>query len=206
MWQLPVLSHLNLISGLIPLGAGFYLWKHSEFSMRLLTGLVLFGILIDIAVRALALRNHNNMALFHIYTLIAYGFVALMFSYWHTGRPSRLIRLSILLFYSSYAFLLGLGYENLMLPNKYSLSLMSVLISIISLYTLYSTLRSHADYSVYGDERFWVSLGAFFTYASNAFVFSGIPVYITHAIWQIHNVLVILGNMLYFIGFLCLRK
>lgn len=153
-----------------------------------------------------ALNNRNNMVFVHLYALVAYLLVALLFSYWHTGKPAHIIRLSILLYCAGYGFLLGKGFENLRLPNKYSLSAMSVLISIISLYTLYAALRVHPEYSVYKDERFWVSLGAFFSFSSNALVYSGIHAYITHALWQIQSVLIIMGNLFYLAGYLCLRK
>ncbi len=40
----------------------------------------------------------------------------------------------------------------------------------------------------------------------NVLVYATIPVFITHFLWQIHNVLGILVNILYFGAYLCLRK
>ncbi len=146
------------------------------------------------------------MVLFHLYLPLAYTLVAMLFSFWHEGRPARLMRLSIFLFLGIYLLLLVGGYENLQLPNKYSMSIMGVLVAFIALYTLYATLRDQFDLPAYRNERFWVSFGVFINHSVNVLVYAAIPVFITHALWQIHNVLAILGNILYFGAYLCLRK
>jgi len=105
-----------------------------------------------------------------------------------------------------YFVLLALGYEDLSRPNKYTLSLLSVSIAVITLYTLYSSRGEHADYPVHQDERFWVSFGTLIYYSGNVLVFGGIPEYITSELWLVNSVLAIAGSMLYFRAFLCLRK
>ncbi|MFB0516694.1 MAG: hypothetical protein ACETWG_08820 [Candidatus Neomarinimicrobiota bacterium] len=174
--------------------------------MRLLTGLLFYGLLNDVALGVLALRHVNNMFLLHLYTLVSYLLLALLFAYWHQGRPARCMRLSILLFSAIYILLLGTGYEELQLPNKYSQSIRTVFIAFISLYTLYTIRRERADPPAHRDERFWVSLGAFISQSGNVLVYAAIPVFITHSLWQVHNALSIVGNILYFGAYLCLRR
>ncbi len=99
-----------------------------------------------------------------------------------------------------------MGYEQLMLPNKHSLAIMGLFIAIISLYTLYILLKDHSDFPVLKDERFWVSLGAFSNFSNNILVFTGIPQFITLPLWCIYDVSVIIGNILFIMGYLCLRK
>ena len=168
--------------------------------------LLLYSFLNDVALVLVALRWGNNMFLMHLYTLVSYLLLALLLSYWHAARPARYTRLSIPLFFIIYVLLLTLGYEELQLLNKYSLSIMGVLIAFIALYTLYATLRDQSDLPAYRNERFWVSFGAFINYPGNVLVYAAIPVFITQALWQIHDVLAILGNILYFGAYLCLRK
>lgn len=146
------------------------------------------------------------MFLIHLYTLISYLLIALLFSYWHAARPARIMRLSIPLFFIIYVILFTLGYEELQLPSKYSLSIMSVLVAFIALYTIYATLGDQFDLPAYRNERFWVSFGAFINYPGNVLVYAAIPVFITLALWQIQWVLSIISNILYFGAYLCLRK
>ncbi len=146
------------------------------------------------------------MVLFHLYAPIAYALLALLFSYWHEGRPARYMRLTIPLFIIAYLALLASGYEDLGLPNKYTLTMMSILIAVITLYTLLSISRGQSTIPIYWDERYWVSFGAFIYYSGNILVFSGIPQFITPSIWLIHNILAIVGNFFYLGAYLCLRK
>lgn len=206
MYQIPPLAYLSILSDLFPLGAGLLLWRRSTSPMRLLTGLLFYGLINTVGLVILALWRGNNIVLLHFYTLISYLLVALIFSYWNIGRFALIIKLSIPLFFIMYAILVIFGYEDLTLPNEYSMSIRGVFIAFISLYTLYTTLRKHPDYPIYQDERFWVATGAFINYSGTVLVYAAIPVYITHALWQIHNTLAILANTLFFMGYLCLRK
>ena len=191
---------------MVAFGVGVYFWRLSSRSLKLLTGLLLYGNINNLICYLVGKSVGNNMPVVHIYTLIAYLFVALLFSLWHKRRTAILIRLSIPAFYIIYVVLLLTGYEKLMLPNKYSLTIMGLLVAIISLYTLYMLLKDHTDFPVRKDERFWVSLGAFSNFSNNIFVFTGIPVFITLPLWYIYDVLVIIGNILFIMGYLCLRK
>ena len=206
MDRLPLLGLLNIFSGLLPLGAGVILWKHSTYPMKLLTILLFIGISFDTAGTLLLLKHVNNMFLFHLYTLVSYLFVALLFSYWHDGHTAFYIRLSIPIFFIIYLILLGLGYEHIKLPNKYSHSIESIFIAFITFFTLYTILKNHPEFPIHQNERFWVSFGAFLNYSGSVLVYAAIPVYITDALWYIHNTFVIVANIFYFRGYLCMRK
>ena len=146
------------------------------------------------------------MVLFHLYTLVSFLLIVLLFSYWQQPRAARYMRLSIPIFFIIYILLSVLGYENFQTANKYSLSIQGIFIAFISLYTLYDTLRHHIDYPVHRDERFWVSFGVFINYAGNVLVYAAIPIFITPALWLIHDMVVIIGSILYFGAYLCLLK
>ena len=206
MYKLPFLVYANILSGILPLAAGVLLWRRSDLALRLLAGLLLYGLVNDIGLYLLAIWRGNNMVLIHICTLVSYIIIAQLFSYWHKGRITRYIRLSIPFVFLIYFLLLGLGYQNLQLPDKYTDSITSVLIGFMSLYTLYSAFREHTDFSVYKDQRFWVTFGIFFNYPGSLFAILAVPLFITHQLWQIHHIMVIIGNLLYLGGYLCLRK
>ena len=206
MGRIPVIVLLDILSGVLPLIAGLLLWKKLSRPMRLLVILLIYGLLNSVVLVVLALQNINNIFLLHLYTLASYLLIALLFSYWLSRLPSKLVRLSIPAFFSLYIILILLGYEDLTLPNVHSRSIRSILIAGITLYTLYFSLRDHIDYPVYQDERFWISIGTFISYSGTALVYAAIPVHITKALWLIHSFLAIMGNFFYLIGYLCLRK
>ncbi len=206
MGYLPGLVYVSFLAELLPLGAGIYYWARSPPSLRILTGLLLYGALSNIAFVLLAFMRGNNMVLLHLYTLVSFLLIVLLFSYWQQRRTARYMRLSIPVFFIIDILLLVLGYENFQTANKYSLSIQGIFIAFIALYTLYTTLRQHIDYPVHRDERFWVSFGAFINHAGNVLVYAAIPITITPALWLTHDVVVIIGNIFYFGAYLCLRK
>lgn len=174
--------------------------------MRLLTGLLLFGFLCNLFLLLLALQSINNIFLLHLYTIVSYLLIALLFSYWHESRIAKYMRFSIVLFIIFYVTLLGLDYEELQLPNKYSKTMRSILVAFISLYTLLKVFQGSINNPASEDERFWVSFGIFINFSGSTFVYVAIQDTITFNIWQIRLTLAILSYFLYLKGYLCLRK
>lgn len=206
MSQFPIISHLAALSILLPLGAGILLWNKSARPMRLLTGLLLYGSLSNLSLLLLSLQSINNMFLIHLYTLVSYLLIALLFSYWHKGRVARYMRFSIVLFFICCVTILGLGYEDLQHPNKYSQTIAGMLVAIMSLFTLYTAFQGSINHPAYEDERFWVSFSIFISYSGNTFIYIAIPTYITYDVWTILLIVEIFSNLLCFKGYLCLRR
>lgn len=206
MSQLPIISFLAALFILLPLGAGIYLWNISTRPMRLLTGLLLYGSLSNLSLLLLYLQSINNMFLFHLYTVVSYLLITLIFSCWHKSRVARYMRFSTVLFFICYVTFLELGYEDLQLPNKYSQTIAGVLVAIISLYTLSVAFKGPINYPAFKDERFWVSVGVFINYSGGTFIYIAIPTNITYDVWTIWLILDIFSSLLYFKGYLCLRR
>ncbi len=193
-------AELVILSVLLPLGAGLVKWRIASRPMRLLTVLLLCVVLIDIFTVILALRSINNIFLFHASIIVSYPILALLFSYWHSRRTKRILRWSIPIFIAAVLLLFVLGYETLEMPPAHSLAVMSILLAIISLYTLYTLMQSGSS-PVYRDERLWVSLGVFISYVSTTLIYSGIMDGITDDLWIAHNMIHTIGNLCYLAGF-----
>lgn len=202
--MLPWHVQVMVLSVLLPLGAGLVKWRSASRPMRLLTVLLLYTTLSDIFSVTLALRPTSNIFLFHAGIMVFYPILALLFSYWHSRRPKRLLRWSIPIFIAAVLLLFVLGYETLDMPPVYSLGVMSILLAIISLYTLYTLMQSNST-PVYRDERLWVSLGVFVSFVSTTFIYSGIVGGVTIDIWIAHNMIHTIGNFCYLAGFLWMQ-
>ncbi len=191
---------ISVLSSLLAAGVGIAKWHISTRPMRLLTLFILYSALSTIVSIALATRNIQNLFLLHIYTLLAYSALALIFSYWHRDKLRQYIRLSIPAYVVFYLLLLRFGYENLSMPASFSLSVISVLLTLVSLYTLFSVIRDSTIFS-YHDERFWVSVGTLFIFTTTAVIYSGVSSGITIDVWIIHNILCTTGYLCYFGGY-----
>ena len=168
--------------------------------MKRFTVFLLFSTMSSIASIALAIRNIQNLFLFHIYALFAYSLLALVFSYWHKDKLRQYIRLSIPVYLALYLPLLMIGYEDINKPPLLCLLVISVLITLISLYTLFFVLQGSAI-SAHRDERFWVSIATLLIFSSNVVIYSGIRGGITIDIWIIHNIFNAMGYLCYFGGY-----
>jgi len=188
---------LSVLSSLLAAGKGVAKWHISTRPMRLLTVFLLFSTMSSIACIALATMNIQNLFLTHIYALFAYPAMALVFSYWHKDKLRQYIRLSIPAYLTFYLLLLMIGYEDINKPASLGLSVMSVLITLVSLYTLFLILQDSAI-SALRDERFWVSIATLLIFSNSAVIYSGIRSEITIDIWIIHNIFNAVGYLCYF--------
>ena len=179
-------------------------WNISALPMRLLTLFISYSALGAIVGITFAIRNIRNLFLTHIYALVAYSAVVFIFSCWYEDKLRHYIRLSIPAYIMFYLLLLRLGYEHLDMPASISLVVMSAVVSFLSLYTLFSVLKSSTILPFY-DERFWVSIGSLFVFTSNVVIYSGIKSGITIDIWITHNNLNVIGYLCYFGGYLWTR-
>ncbi len=191
---------ISFIAALLAAGRGLTKWQISTRPMRLLTVFLLYSTMSNIASIALATRNVQNLFLFHIYALFTYSAMALVFSYWHKDKLRQYIRLSIPVYLTFYLLLLIIGYEDINKQASLGLSVMSVLITIVSLYTLLFILQD-STISTHRDERFWVSIATLFIFSINAVIYSGIRSEITIDIWIIHNIFNAIGYLCYFGGY-----
>ncbi len=191
---------ISLLSMLLAAGGGFTKWQISTWPMRLLTLFISYFFLINIVGVTLAAMNLRNLFLIHIDTLLTYSALALIFSCWYSGKLRQYIRLSIPAFIAFYLLLLRIGYENFNLPTSFSMTVRSVILAFISLYTLFCVFRE-SIIEAYRDERFWISLGTLFAFSSNAIIYSGVSSGITIDIWIVHNIFIAIGYLCYFGGY-----
>ncbi len=194
------------VMGLLALSTGLAFWRNSSLSMKLLTMLLVVDTVFTIAMSVLMLYRINNLFLMHIYSILAYGFIALLFSYWHSAFPKRLMRLSIPLLLVLYFLFLGVGVEVLNKPNKHTLALIGMLVAVITLYTLYSTASEEDEIPIHQQEKFWVSIGFFLSFSVTAIAAASIPVHITRQLWYLTTGLISVSYLLYLKGFLCMHK
>ena len=145
------------------------------------------------------------MVLFKAYWPITYGMLAWMFSYFFKGIGVQVARYSIPVYAAIYALMIILRIEPIEGPDvKYSLGLLSLLVVVFSLYTLYLLLRSRSAV-ISRDYRFWIACGSLVYFATNIVIFSIMSDEIILAMWGIPNSFLVISYLFYFKGYLCLR-
>lgn len=147
----------------------------------------------------LALNNISNMWLFHIFTPLEYGLLALVFSYWQRNTFLRLLlRLSIPLF-AVLCLVNRLLSENLVSFDNFTSSLEGWALILISIYTLLQ-LRRDTSVPILGMPQFWIAAAVLIYFSGNLpiFAFANMA-----TVWMINHILNIISNLLFAGGFLC---
>ena len=197
-------GHINVGSTVLPALVGVYLWRDSGQQIRTFTGFLIYGVCMSLLGGWWARVYGNNMVLFHIDTLLSYAIITWIMARLHGGSVQRLLAVSIPLYLITYGVMLLSGIESPDSPNRYTAVISHSLVSIWAMYTIYSISRAEDDphHSFY----FWLSYGVLISYGSTGFIYAGIAGMITPEIWIIRNILIVVANVLYFIGYLWLRN
>lgn len=168
--------------------------------------LLTYVLVSDVVSIVLALNSVENIFLFHIYLVVAYPSIAVLFSLWHSGNTRQTMRWSIPFFLVAYLLFLVFGDGNLERPPGHSLALMSIFCTGLALYTLIGLATSSSTNLVYKDERFWVSFGIILSYGVTSMIYSGIRGGVTRDLWILHNSIQTIGNFCFLGGYLSLSS
>lgn len=190
---------------ILPAAIGWVTWQKCSRPLHLLTIYVSYVGFSNFTGAYLGYHGIRNLFLLHIYILIAIPFLVFIFSELQTGLPRRVTRgfiPAIIVVYAAASF--GSN-ESISIPPARSLAVVSVLVTLLALYSLFDLLRSPSRESIFSDERYWISIGSFIYFAGNAFVFSSILDEISISTWIFHNIIHIVSYFLYFGGYLWKR-
>ena len=79
--DIPIHIILSSISALFPFLAGLFVFKNLGKELKLIFTFFSIAVLFDVAFCVMALNQIRNLWLFHIYTLVEFGFWMFYFSY-----------------------------------------------------------------------------------------------------------------------------
>ena len=186
---------------ILPAVAGWVTWQKCSRPLRLLTIYVSYIGISNFIAAFLGYHGIRNIFLFHLYILFAIPFLVYIFSEIHTGLARRITRGFIPVIIIIYVAASFGNNESISNPPVRSLAISSVLVTLITLYSLFDLLRSPSRESIFSDERYWISMGSFIYFAGNAFVYSSILDEISINTWTFHNTIHIVSFLMYFGGY-----
>src|SRR5690242_2546781 len=92
--QLPLIAYMDLASNALPLGAGLLLRHPLRRERALLFVLILVGVLSELISGWMAFHHTSNLWILHIYNLIEFALLSLIFARWIEPRVVRRIFLA----------------------------------------------------------------------------------------------------------------
>jgi hypothetical protein len=143
----------------------------------------------------------------HIFTVIEFAFLVLIFSLWQKNRMlSLILRATIPI--NTFVVFMGLLFEGATHFNSFSGPLANLVLVAASAHTLFELNKEEHYVSVWRLPQFWVSSGVLVYYASTLVVFSLTNVLIQDlellkTVFLAHAVINSVTNLVYTGGFLC---
>ena len=209
---MPVIFRIARLSNLIPCFLGYWFFPHYKLDLRLLVALVTAAILVELTtwVAYEAFDVSNLYILLHIYTIVEFGLLMLIFTIWHKGHRSR----NFVAFAGPVMLILlitgKIVEERGSLPSSFDSFATTlegiVLVSVAVLTLIY--LTSEDIIHIFEDPRFWIVCAIMMYFAGNLIVFAlgekVLGVLQTEAssiTWTMHSVLNITANTLYAYAF-----
>lgn len=189
----------------LPVVAGVFTLSRLKSDMKILLILFILIAAVDVSTMILASRGKAFEWIHYIYTPIEYGLFIWTLSLWQEKLSiRRLLRLSI----PAFAVICGLNIlalHKLMKVNSFEVSVSLIVYVIVSAYTLYNLQKN--DYgSIWSDYRSWICATLLLYSAANLVQFATMLFAFSFQLWQFHLVLIMLSNILYTGGFLCLYR
>jgi hypothetical protein len=172
--------------------------------MAVFLGLLIFTVCTELySLYALILKS-NPFWIQHLYTPVEYAAVGFIFSRWFDNKYlSRAILISIPIFWiicviSVYTF------EDLTRTNGFTAMLACSVFLVSAGYSMISLIKKDIG-DIHKNNRFWI-IGGLFIYSSTSLLYFAFSDFITtYYPWLIHNICNVTVNIMYGVGFLCLK-
>ena len=185
----------------LPFIVGLVYWRRESRTLKILTLFLGVECLVIGVMYVFASQGINNMFMVHINSLIVYFFVVIIFSEYVTEKMKVLLTNSIPLSLGILLLTLALDIESVFRRPIYLVTLLALVVTLVSMYTLITMLWDSPEHGPFRDERFWLSLGMFFAYAAGTFMYAGISTFLSTRLHTVHSILQIISHLIFAYGF-----
>ena len=199
---------LSIVSGLIPFTVGLYTFRSLSNEMKILVPYFGLALVAEVTLVYIAANHVNNLWLFHIFTIVEYGFFVWVFSTWQNPTLRTILRASIPLF-SAWGLVAMFLLKNLQQFNALGRSVASLVLVAVSSLTLFELSKERFG-SVFRESRFWVACATLVYFAGTLVLFALSNVFVlgwnaerARMVFSINIILSIIANLIFAGGFLC---
>jgi hypothetical protein len=200
----PIL-YATTISAVFPVAAGIFNFRQTRFDTRLILALLTLVLMIDCYGLFFASRQMGANWIHHFYSPLEYAVFAAVISTWQAEKMARKFILLSIVFFSLLSIWDIFVSADLKHTNDFTASVACAFFVGMTSYTLIGIDRQQAG-RLFSDYRFWIMVGLLIYSAGNLAYFAFFRNFISYYLWAGHNLLNILANICYAIGFLCLGR
>lgn len=203
-----VLTDISVISGLFPVVAALYNYRHLDSVLKLMALFCLLSIIPDFAG---LITTHlkivfNSLFLIHLFDIMAVIFFTLI--YQRAFYKPVFKKMTLIFGITSFAaFIFNVIFiESIWSYPSVSNTILSVFLIILSLVYFYELLSRQEFTYIEKQGMFWINSGVLFYYAITIFLFM-LYMKINYAdrstYYMMQSVMNIIANLLYSVGLLC---
>ncbi len=194
---------------------GLLCLKISERSTRVFSVFVIYSGIIQITALVLWLMHRNNMPLLHLY--VPSGFVLLFLFYSSLLKDviNKGLMLFIMVAFVMFSLINSIFFQTIFTFNSYALSVESILLIILSIFTYLVFLSQKKDAAKVQETAgfIWINSGIFLYYTADlllfyfgTFIMNHLTVSASSFTWVFHSFYSIVMNCLFIIGLWKRRK
>jgi len=199
-----ILDIISTYSGLLPVIAWLYNYRHLDNLMKLIGVFFVLSSVFDILQTLLTDWGvHNNMPVIHVFVIINIVFFGVIYYRAFFSRPLKHLTIGL----TALALLIALFFaRNLLIYPSESNTASGIAFIILSLVYFYQLLNRQEFVHIEKQGLFWFNAGVLFYFSINIFLFmlfTRIPKDDQPAFYMINNITNIIANLLYTTGLLC---
>jgi len=203
-------SILGTFTTCIPLFFGFRYYKKISGEMKILVWYLVSSFVFETIVNLLVLLSlsHNTLWISHVFPIIEYIFLVVIFSWWQKNIFLKKAYLWSILFMAAFTIVNLLFFQSVIQANTYAMSMHKLLLIGISAFALLE-LNKEGIYPLTREYRFWVATGVLFYNLTTLMLFSLANLVISYGrqfaepIFMMNIALNVIMYLIYTKGFLC---
>ena len=212
MLSILAIGDLNLISGfsiLLPLTLGLIKLKFLDKEYILLFILVCVSFIVEIVADILSINTRNNLWLGNIFFLVEGFLWSLILRQWLESKKLRAFIFIFLVVYLMLWIFTTFYVLNFYKFNNYARSLESLIFVFLSCF-LMMAISTDTSQIIFKNPKFWFGSALLIYFSVNLIVFGTVNYMATQRAlvdntWMIHSFTNIFANLLFAVGFLCIR-
>jgi hypothetical protein len=202
-----ILNHISMFSGLFPVAAALYNYKHLDRVLRIVGIFFIISSFFDFALFIIPkLGVNNNSPAIHLFVVVSVVFYGLI--YYRSFHISLLKKITVVLsILTLFAIVYNAAARNqIMSFPTVSYTFLSVVLNILSLLFFYQLLNNKEFTHIEKQPMFWINSGVLFYFSINIFLFMLFNRMLNlHGddVWLIHDITNIIANLIFSVGLLC---
>jgi hypothetical protein len=206
--KLPIISYIELASNILPIVAGAVRRRLLRPEMLVLFVYVVFSFAVELFTLYLAFNSINNLWVLHIYALIEFILMVIIFSRFEEMMPYRKFVPMYIALYSTIWIVSKIFFESFDEFDQYSSPSANILLIIIALRALYLSAQA-VEPTIWRTSFFWFSVAVLLKFAGDFTLylfgdwFIGLGLADGMAVWSLHWTINIISNIGFLFAILC---